>query len=134
MRCMNRNKVKFFYALYESKQPVIDEWGNMTGEYETVYGKPTECYANISPAIGETAVRQFGESVEYDKIIVMDSLAPLIDEYSELWVDTLPQLDASGNLLLDEDGMEITPHDYEVKKVARSLNSVSYAIRKVIVS
>ena len=61
----------------------------------------------------------------------MDNSAPPIDEYSELWVDTMPQLDASGNLFLDGDGMEITPHDYEVKKVARSLNSVSYAIYKV---
>lgn len=134
MRCMVRNKVRFFYALYEGKQPIKDEWGNMTGEYETVYGKPTECYANISPAVGETAARQFGENVDYDKVVVMDNSAPPIDEYSELWVDTMPQLDADGNLLLDADGMEITPHDYDVKKVARSLNSVSYAIHKVIVS
>lgn len=134
MRCMRRNKVKFYYALYEGKQPITDEWGNQTGEYEVVYGNPTECYANISPAIGETATRQFGESVDYDKVIVMDNSAPPIDEYSVLWVDTLPQLDAEGNLILNDDEMAITPHDYIVKKIAKSLNSVSIAIHKVNIS
>ena len=42
-----------------------------------------------------------------------------IDEYSILWVDTLPRLN------------EDIPHDYVVKQVARSLNSVSLAVSKV---
>ena len=69
--------------------------------------------------------RQFGESESYDKVIVLDNPNTPIDEYSTLWVDTLP--------LLNEDGSTETPHDYVVKKVARSLNSVSIAISKVIV-
>ena len=134
MRCMNRNKVRFFYSLYEGRKPVTDKWGNVTGEYETIYGNPIECFANISPAVGETAMRQFGESVNYDKVMVMDNSAPPIDEYSVLWVDTMPQLDEDGSLLLGSDGNAITPHNYEVEKVARSLNGVSYAIHKVNVS
>lgn len=98
------------------------------------YGNPMGCYANISPAVGETAARQFGENIDYDKVMIMDNSAPPIDEYSILWVDTVPQLDANGNLLVDEDETETTPNDYEVKKVAKSLNSVSYAIHKVTVS
>ena len=73
MRCMNRNKIRFFYALYEGRKPITDEWGNTTGEYEIKYGNPTEFHANISPAMGETLTRQFGDSVSYDKIIVMDN-------------------------------------------------------------
>lgn len=76
MRCMNRNKIRFFYALYEGRKPITDEWGNTTGEYEIKYGNPTEFHANISPAMGETLTRQFGDSVSYDKIIVMDNDAP----------------------------------------------------------
>ena len=134
MRCMNRNKVKFFYALYVGREPITDEYGNVTGEYDVKHGNPTEGYANISAAKGETQTRQFGESETYDKVIVMDNEAPQIDEYSVLWVDTEPQINEDGSLAVDEDGNIITPHDYIVKKVARSLNNVSIAISKVNVS
>lgn len=134
MRCMNRNKVKFFYSLYEGREPITDEYGNVTGEYDVKYGNPTEGYANISAAKGETQTRQFGESETYDKVIVMDNEAPPIDEYSVLWVDTVPQLNEDGSLAVDEEGNVLTPHDYIVKKVAKSLNNVSIAISKVNVS
>ena len=134
MRCMNRNKVKFFYSLYEGREPITDEYGNVTGEYDVKHGNPTEDYANISAAKGETQTRQFGESETYDKVIVMDNEAPPIDEYSVLWVDTVPQLNENGSLAVDEEGNVLTPHDYIVKKVAKSLNNVSIAISKVNVS
>ena len=127
MKCMERNKVKFYYALYEGKEAVVDEYENETGEYEVKHGNPTEYYANISAAKGETMTRQFGEDESYDKVLVMDNDAPAIDEYSILWVDTLPDID-------EDDGTTDTPHDYIVKKVARSLNSVSFAISKVKVA
>lgn len=134
MRCMNRNKVKFFYSLYEGREPITDEYGNVTGEYDVKHGNPTEGYANISAAKGETQTRQFGESETYDKVIVMDNEAPPIDEYSVLWVDTIPQLNEDGSLAVGEEGNVLTPHDYIVKKVAKSLNNVSIAISKVNVS
>lgn len=134
MRCMSRNKVQFFYSLYEGREPITDEYGNVTGEYDVKHGNPTEGYANISAAKGETQTRQFGESETYDKVIVMDNEAPSIDEYSVLWVDTVPQLNEDGSLAVDEEGNVLTPHDYIVKKVAKSLNNVSIAISKVNVS
>lgn len=134
MRCLNRNKVKFFYSLYEGREPITDEYGNVTGEYDVKHGNPTEGYANISAAKGETQTRQFGESETYDKVIVMDNESPPIDEYSVLWVDTVPQLNEDGSLAVDEEGNVLTPHDYIVKKVAKSLNNVSIAISKVNVS
>lgn len=134
MRCMNRNKVRFFYALYEGREFITDEYGNVTGEYEVKYGSPMEYYANISAAMGETQTRQFGESVSYDKIIVMDNDAPPIDEYSVLWIDSVPQLNEDGSLALNSQEETITPYDYIVKKVAKGLNSVSIAVSKVSVS
>ena len=83
---------------------------------------------------GETQTRQFGENESYDKVIVMNSDAPPIDEYAVLWVDRIPQLDENGDLAVNEKGEVITPHDYIVKKVAKSLNVVSLAISKVSVS
>lgn len=134
MKCMERNKVRFFYALYMGKQEITDEYGNATGQYEVTHSSPVECYGNVSAAKGETQSRQFGENEVYDKTIVLDDVSTDIDEYSILWIDTEPQLDSEGNLALDEDEEVITPHDYIVKKVAKSINSVSIAISKVKVN
>ena len=125
MRCMVRNKTKFYYALYIDKTELIDEYGNSTGEYEVLHGNPVVALGNISSAMGETQIRQFGESESYDKVIVLDNPNTPIDEYSILWVDTLPHLNA--------DGTTETPHDYIVKRVAKSLNNVAIAISKVVV-
>ena len=91
-------------------------------------------FGNVSAAVGSIQNRQFGESESYDKVIVLDNPETPINEYSLLWVDALPELDNDGKLVLKEDGTETTPHDYIVKKVARSLNSVSIAISKVDVN
>ena len=123
MRCMIRNQSKFYYAPYIDSIETIDEYGNGTGEYEVSHGNPIKAFGNVSSARGETQARQFGESESYDKVIVLDNPNIPIDEYSILWVDTLPRL--------NEDGTTETPHDYVVKRVAKSLNSLSIAISKV---
>lgn len=134
MRCMERNKMVFYYALYSERVPVVDEYGNDTGEFDVRHGNPLKCSANVSAARGETQARQFGENVLYDKVIAMDNDAPPIDEYSILWIDTVPELNADGSLAIDDDGNVKTPHDYIVKKVAKSLNNVSFAVSKVSVT
>lgn len=123
MRGLVRNKTKFYYALYDRKEEIIDEYGNPTGEYDVIHGLPTKFYGNISIGQGETQSRQFGDSVTYDKVIVICDVGLPIDEYSLLWVDTLPKI--------NEDGSTNTPHDYIVKKIAKSLNVTSIAISKV---
>ena len=126
MRGMVRNKSKFYYASYIGKTEIIDEYGNATGEYKILYSILNEGSANISAAQGELKFRQFGESESYDKVIVLDDINTPIDEYSILWVDTLP--------ILNEDGSTTTPHDYIVTRKAKSLNTVILAIRKVDVA
>ena len=123
MRCMTRNKSEFYFASYKDKTEILDEYGNRTGEFKISYSDPIKCFGNVSAAQGEMQSRQFGESVSYDKVIVLDDINAPIDEYAILWVDTPPHL--------DDNGVTQTPHDYIVKKVARSLNGVSIAIRKV---
>ena len=125
MRTLNRNKIRIFYANYRDKAPIKDEYGNLTGEYEISYDTPKEVKANVSAARGEATTRQFGEDVRYDRIIVLDNPTFPISETSILWIDTLPEL--------AEDGSTKTPHDYIVKQVAASLNSVSIAVSKVSV-
>ena len=123
MRCMVRNKRKFYYASYIDTNELIDEYGNKTGEYEISYSNPIVIQGNVSGAQGEIQIRQFGESERYDKVIVLDNVDTKINEYSILWVDTLP--------LLNDDGTTSTPHDYIVKKVAKTINGVAIAISKV---
>ena len=123
MRGLVRNKSKFYYASYKDQTEIIDEYGNATGEYEVTYSTPIECKGNISAAQGEMQSRQFGESESYDKVIVLDDINAPINEHSILWVDTLPHL--------NEDGTTDTPHDYVIKRVAKSLNGLSIAIQKV---
>ena len=125
MRCMVRNQSKFYYALYAKSVEMKDDYGNGTGEYEVTHANPIQARGNVSSARGEMQSRQFGESESYDKVIVLDNIHTPIDEYSILWVDTLP--------LLKPDGTTDTPHDYVVVRKAVSLNSVSLAIRKVAV-
>lgn len=119
MRDLKRNKQTVFYKLFLDKEPLTDEYGNETGEYTLVYSKPKEFKLNVSSARGESYTRHFGDYVDYDKVMVTTDLSLLIDESSILWVDDL-NLENS--------------HDYIVKKVAKSLNSISYAISKVSVS
>ena len=123
MRTLVRNKVCIYYANYHSKTPLKDEYGNLTGEYEISYEKPVAVKANVSAARGESTTRQFGEDVRYDRIIVLDDPAFPIAETSIIWIDTLPEIAV--------DGSTKTPHDYIVKQVATSLNSVSIAVSKV---
>lgn len=125
MRCMSRNKSTFYYALYDNRNEIIDDYGNHTGQYEITFGTPVKTDGNISAARGEIQSRQFGDSETYDKVIVLDNPNTPIDEHSILWVDTTPVIVS---------GETETPHDYIVKKVARSLNSVSIAISKVQVN
>lgn len=123
MRCLIRNKTPFYYALYQEQNEIVDEYGNLTGQFEVLYSTPHKTCGNVSAAQGEIQTRQFGESESYDKVIVLDDVDTPIDEYAILWVDTLP--------LVNEDGKTDIPHDYIVKKVAKSINTVSIAISKV---
>lgn len=123
MRSLLRNNRTFYYAKYDGKTELIDDYGNITGQFEIVYSMPIKTDGNISASKGEMQNQQFGDSENYDKVIVLDNKDIPIDEYSILWVDTLP--------VLNDDGSTETPHDYIVRQVARSLNSVSIAISKV---
>ena len=123
MRMLARNKIRIFYANYREKVPLKDEYGNKTGEYDIIYDDPVEIKANVSAARGEATTRQFGEDENYDRVIVLDDPKFPITATSILWIDTLPEI--------AEDGSTKTPHDYIVKQVAASLNSVSIAVSKV---
>lgn len=117
MRALNRNKQKIYYANYVGETPILDENGLDTGDKEITYTKPEESWVNISASRGSTNVELFGTDINYTNTIVTDENLG-IDEHSILWIDAEPT----------------EPHNYIVVLVAKSINSFSYAIRKVDVS
>lgn len=132
---MEINKTPFYYASFAGKQVTVDEYGNETGEYKLFYNTPVSIRGNISAAKGEAQVQYFGENLDYDKVILIDKKTAIdLQESSILWVDTLPELDAEGQVVTDTDGNVVPAHDYIVKKVAISLNMKQIAIKKVNVS
>jgi len=123
VRVLRKNLQPFYYATYVKSTETTDDDGNHTGQYVNEYSKPAKMYANISAARGSADVEVFGVSLAYDKAIVTDDMGCPISETSILWIDTMP--------VLDNDGNTATPHDYVVKRVAKSLNSIAYAVSKV---
>jgi hypothetical protein len=123
MRSLERNKQTIYYALYDDKIPVLDEYGNDTGQTQPGYHNPVKLRARVSPNKGEANTEAFGLTADYDRVISTTDTLPLT-ETSILWVDTIP--------LLENDGSTKTPHDYAVKKVAPDLNNHQYAIKKVV--
>ncbi len=120
MNTQIRNRTPFYYALYETNLPLVDEDGNYTGESGTGYSDPVLYKkGNVSSATGVSNTLQFGNLEDYDKVIVTADMACPIDENSILWVDT---------------ANTSNPHDYVVKRVSKSLNVISIAIKKVKVS
>lgn len=124
MKTLKRNKQGFYYCLYTGAEEITDEYGNATGEYIPVYSEPVYMEANISPATGVSATEQFGGLDSYDKVIVTDDVNCPIDENSVLFIDKAPEHSLDNTLM----------YDYTVRRVAKSLNSVSIAVRKVTVS
>lgn len=123
MRIMERNKQSFWYLLFDHTELIVDEYGNEAGTL-SVYAEAEGMRANVSAATGASQVEQFGNLAGYDKVIVTDDMTCPIDENSVLFLDKEPEC--------SEDGRPL--YDYMVKRVAKSLNSISIAVMKVSVS
>lgn len=124
MHSLRRNQKPLYYATYNNKIPITDEDGFDSGETITGYSKPVVFHANISPAKGVSQEEVFGKSLDYSRTIsTCDMLLP-IDEFSRIWIESSPILNPDGTA--DGDSA-----DYSVVAIARSLNSVLYAIKKL---
>ena len=132
MRCLNRNKQAFSYCLFKEKLPILDEYGNESGESIVTYEDPVLAYANISHATGQSNTEIFGTLENYDKVIVLDRNTP-IDENSVLFIDKAPEF-TSAVSYVSASAVSIPLYDYTVRRVARSLNSTSIAVKRVDVT
>ena len=140
MRCTLRNKQKFYCCQYTGKRAVVDADGHDTGEKIPIYGTAKEIWANISPATGMSRAEQFGNLENYDKVIVTNDLSCPINENSVLFIDKVPSYTSVIAGYVSTSTSTVAPEyvtvpvpDYTVSRVAKSLNSVSIAARKITV-
>jgi hypothetical protein len=100
------------YALPNGTEPILDDYGNDTGEMKPVYDAPAEYKANISSAVGEEVVNVFGNATDYSRVIcVAEKDCPIAVE---------------GALI------NFNSKQYKVVKVADSLNGFLIAVREVM--
>lgn len=121
---MKRNLRPVHYCLFKGEEPVKDEDGYESGEKQPTYEEPVKLMCNVSPATGYAQTEMFGNLESYDKVLITDDMSCPIDENTVLFIDTDPAYTDDGKPL----------YDYTVRRVAKSLNHISYAVRKVKVS
>lgn len=119
MRDLQRNKRLIWYANHIRDDAVTDEFGNDTGETIPVYTDPVALKINVSAATGEAAAEAFGAFTDYSRTITTSDTSCPLKQNSRVWFGVEP---SSG------------PHNYEVVRVADSLNGMLYALREVTVS
>lgn len=125
MKALLRNKQTFYYANVSTTTAQYDEYGNETGEPNIAYTSPVSASANISPARGTADLDAFGINSDYTKTIVSDNLTLPIDKSTILWIGIAPDKDGEAGTV---------KHNYVVVGVAKSLNSVTIAVKEVSVS
>lgn len=123
MKCLERNKIPFYYCLRTGSTTQVDEYGNETGEVTPTYAEPVLMSANISWATGRADTEQFGVNLDYDRVIVTDNKRCPIDETTVLFVDKKPEFEDDYPLF-----------DYIVKRVSPSIHYISIAIKRVEVT
>ena len=157
MRSCKRNWRPFWYCLYDYSEDQYDEYGNLLPEPLKVYKEPVLMYANISAATGQAQTEQFGNLDTYDRVIATTDMSCPIDEHTVLFIEKEPDYpwpepdddeeddsngsendnnqtnDGNNDTSEDDEDEEVwqPKYDYIVKRVARSLNSISIAVRKV---
>lgn len=124
MKLMKRNLKPVYYCLFKEKVPLKDKDGYETGESGVGYADPVEMPCSVSPATGYTQAQMFGNLESYDKVLITDDMSCPIDENTVLFIDKEPEFDDKGKPIFD----------YTVRRVAKSINFISYAVSKVKVS
>lgn len=139
MKCLKRNQQSFYYCLYQGAERYVDESGIESGEKIVLYDDAVPMQANISAASGYSQTEQFGHLDNYDKVIVTCDVDCPIDENTVLFIGKEPEYTTAETHKQENDEWvsveyQIPVYNYTVRRIAKSLNSVSIAISKVDVS
>lgn len=111
---MNKYKTTIYYRLYEGMEDQYVD-GRYIGKAPK-YGEPVAFRIHVGWARGSSDNDMFGTNLDYDKPMVTN------------WMDC--PIDENTVLIIDHSPLEV-PYDYIVKRVAKSKNYITYAIKKV---
>lgn len=122
------------------KEPVVDEWGNETGETSQTWSDPEKLMLNVSPPTGSAEASPFGAFTDYSYVVstprkkrrnwfligasrdVLGSSSKLnnnsLCEGSHVWFGIKPDV----------------PYNYIVVKVAEHITDTLYALKEVAAS
>lgn len=102
------------------KTPVVDEWGNETGETTQEWSKPAKLMLNVSPPTGSAEASPFGAFTDYSYVVSSSSKKhnTSLFEGTHVWFGTEPT----------------KPYNYIVVKVAEHITDTLYALKEVATS
>ena len=138
MRSLKKNQQKLWYSTSSGQISIYDRdndgeiiFDEIEGEKnprikseQAGYNSPVSFYANISAAKGTSDSEVFGVSLDYTKTISTSDMTLPISETSLIWFETEPTYNEDGTV-------DSSSADYSVVAVAKSLNNVVYAIKKL---
>lgn len=114
---LRRNEQTIYYSVYNGMTDMTDSSGFLTGEKTLNFADPVALKANVAPAAGTVEREVFGMGIDYDVTIVTYDITCPITEESRVWIG--------------KDTSE--PHNYIVKRIARSQNVLRIALKEVTV-
>lgn len=135
MRLLKKNQQELWYALQsKNKAPIYDyyvgtdgiEYPVETGEYDYTYSAPKKFEGNIASSGSKAEAVEYGLNLaDYEAVLIVDKDSVPITETSLVWQNTKPQTNKDGTA-------DKTTADYTVVKVAPSLDSDKYILKKVV--
>lgn len=128
MRSNSRQKQKVWFSKIEEVIEGIDTVQR--------YSKPIMKRFTVSATAGTPEEISAGIVPIYDRYITSydREFCKIAEEGMAVWVDKVPQLDDSGNLVMAEDGITpVTPPDYTLKKIIDTARGsvARYGIKRV---
>lgn len=127
MRSNSRQKQRVWFSKITEDSSSIDP--------VISYNKPIMKKFTVSSTAGLPEEIAAGIVPTYDRYISSydREFCKVAEEGMAVWVDKIPKIDDSGNLVLDEDGVPVTPPDYVLKKIIDTARGsvTRYGIKKV---
>lgn len=123
-------------GLKRQKQSVY--WSRVTEELDGIdtvpkYQNPELHFLSVSATAGTPEELSAGIMPDYDRYITNFDRVFQPQTADVFWIDSKPELDNSGELVLDEDGVPTAPPDYRLKKVldTQKGNIARYGLRYI---
>lgn len=120
LRNLKKNTKKLWYSNYGKGNPILDENGDETGDYDSGYSSPVCFFATLSASKGSAYADVFGTNLDYTRSFSTIKKLPITEE-SLIWISE-PILNADGTV--DKESA-----DYTVAGIADGLNELVVALK-----